>query len=81
MAYEPRQSKCKICNDEYLQVREAYVLCPKASCKAKNKSDNKKIYDKRRNDGIKTVKTYKALVLDTALPEVRMKNRFILGLT
>jgi len=79
MYYQKRISNCKICNDEYEQVRELYVLCKKPECKTKNRALNKKIYTKKLSNGEKIIRCDKPKITDTSMPEVRFKNIFILG--
>jgi len=79
MYYQKRISNCNVCSDEYMQIRELYVVCNKAECKAENKKMKKKEYDIEVKNGERTIKTYRPLVIDTEGPVVRFNNIFILG--
>lgn len=79
MPYKARISKCKMCVDEYLQEREANVICPKPECKAKNKKIATIEYKQKVKNGEPTAQVYRPKVTDTSMPEVRFNNIFILG--
>ncbi len=81
MEFKAKISSCEYCNDKYLQTRMNNNICGKDECKAERKRKYNKIYKDRKRKGTFQPTVYKPLIIDTAMPEVRLKNRFILGLT
>lgn len=79
MTFQAVISKCKHCEDKFLQTRKANNICDKEECKTKNKQEYNKRYKERLKNGTLKTKTYKAVVYDSATPEVRWKNKFILA--
>lgn len=77
MKYQTHIDNFNQCNDQFLKKKEVTKTCGKSKCIADNKKERDAEYQRNRDKG---KSGYKGLVLDTALPEVRMKNKFLLGL-